>query len=124
MFYAFRGVTSQMRIFRARAIEFLDTVWERSEKRLLFPILERHTDLLVSGLKMFGMKRASRDEALGELLSGQDLWLAACAANLAATEGLHSYRDRIAQLAGSDHPTLRETAGAAVAELSRREENE
>ena len=124
MFYAFRGATSQVRIFRSRAIEFLDTVWERSEKVFLFPILERHSDLLATGLKLFGMTSVPRTEAVRELLAGQNLWLAACTSNLVATEGLREHREDIARLTDSSHPVLQETARNAMAALDKIEENE
>jgi len=124
MFYAFRGATSQLRIFRARAIEFLDTVWERSEKRFLFPILEQRTDLVATGLKLFGMTPVSHADATRELLTGQDLWLAACTSNLVAAECLREHREDIARLTNSSHTVLRETARNTVSALDKTEENE
>ncbi len=124
MYFAYRGAVSNLRILRARSIEFLDTVWDRRERQLLLPILERQDSLPEIGRKLFGLGRLSQSEVIQEVLGGDDLWLAACAANLAASEGLQEQLEQIAALARSSHPVLRETAATALRQLRDTRSNE
>lgn len=124
MYFAYRGAVSQTKIFRARAVEFLDTVWERQEKQQLFPILERQSDLVVIGRKLFQLVGLSRSEAIRDLLRGHDLWLAACASNLVGTERLQDHREDVAKLTGGPHSAVRETARVALERLRQTENDE
>jgi ATP/ADP translocase/HEAT repeat protein len=117
MVFAYRGAVSRTRILRARAIEFLDTVWDQQEKQHLFPILERQDNLVALGRSAFHLARLTRSEAVGELLLGADLWLAACAANLVAAYNMHEHSETVSNLARSPHAILRETARDAWKQL-------
>ncbi len=117
MVFAYRGAVSTTRILRARAIEFLDTVWDQQEKQHLFPILEGQDNLVVRGRSMFHLKQLSRSNAVGELLRGRDLWLAACATNLVAAYKMKEHAETVSNLARSPHAVLRETARDAMNQL-------
>lgn len=121
MYFAYRGVVSSARPHRARAIEYLDTVWERSEKQRLFPILERRDDLPAIGRKLFDLTSLLRTETIDTLLKSADQWLAACAANLVGSERLKEHRDSVAPLINSPHTALSETARTTLRHLERSE---
>ncbi|MCP4684266.1 MAG: hypothetical protein GY867_02360 [bacterium] len=119
MYNAYNGVTSSVKTMRARAIEFLDTVWENEEKRHLFPILERNVRLDEAGRQLFELPAISREATLRSLLQGDDAWLAACAAFVVAEEKLLEYRNDIEPLVDSDNDALRETARTALDTFAR-----
>ena len=98
----------------SRAIEFLDTVWDRQHKKHLFPILERTIQLSEAGRQLFKLPQLSTQEALREMLTGNDAWLATCAAFVVAEGKLGEYRDEVKALRDSSHEALRETAEAAL----------
>lgn len=114
MHNAYNGVISSVRTMRARAIEYLDTVWGNLEKKHLFPILERNVRLDEAGRQLFKIPSMTRETVLHRLLSGDDAWLAACAAFVVSEEKLVQYRSEIEPLVDSDHDALRETAQIAL----------
>ncbi len=115
---AYLGVISESSIVRARAVEFLDTVWERSEKQILFPILERQENLTKIARGLTGLTSLSREETIGKILRGTDSWLAACAAYLVGTDKLETFRADIQKLTEDPDPALKETARWALARLN------
>jgi hypothetical protein len=118
MYNAYNSVTSSVRTMRARAIEFLDTVWGKEEKKHLFPILERNVRLDEAGRQLFKLPSMTRKTVLHRLLTGEDAWLAACAAFVISEERLSEYRSDLEPLVQSDHDALRETAQTALNTLA------
>ncbi len=111
---AYNGITSETKIVRARAIEFLDTVWDRNEKEHLFPILEENVRLDEAGRQLFKISEMSYDEALREMLRGDDPWLAACTAFVISNRRLDGFALELAPLTDSPHAALREASQAAA----------
>ncbi len=111
---AYNGIVSGTKIVRARAIEFLDTVWDRSEKAHLFPILEENARLDEAGRRLFDLKAASYDEAIRWMLRGDDPWLAACAAFVVSDRRLDGFNLELAPLTESANAPLREASRVAM----------
>lgn len=115
---AFENVWSGSPTRRARAIEFLDTVWTRRDKELIFPALESSTDELAAAMKLFDTSAVTRDQALRQILSGDDFWLAATAVQMIKDKRLLEYQHSMIALSKSPYRPLCETAGAALTALS------
>jgi hypothetical protein len=118
MLYAYLAVANGTGPIRAGALEFLDTIWERSLKTYLLVLLDESEQVIDAGLKLFRMPRMSDRDAIHYLLSGSDRWLAACAAFTAARRSLTEFRGDIARLTESRNPILGEAANAALEKLS------
>jgi HEAT repeat protein len=117
MYFAHRGATSSSRTVRARAIEYLDTVWDRSLKESLFPILEGDARRGDVARRLFHLQPMSRAAAIEALLRGEDTWLAACAAFVVGQERLVSLSSHLPPLTASHARALRESAEAALKAL-------
>lgn len=118
MLNAYTAIATGSGPTRAGALEFLDTVWERSLKTYLLVLLDEGEQAVEAGLKLFRTPRMSDRDAIRYLLTGSDRWLAACAAYTAARRSLIEFRDPIAALTESRNPILGEAANAALQCLS------
>jgi len=116
MYFAFSGITSGSSNLRANAIEFLDTIWEKKDKDLIFPIIESDQIRNLSHLanKLFGLRALTLNESLTEILQGVDPWHAALAAYVIQEKKLSGFENELNKLAGSPHPAVRETATSAL----------
>jgi AAA family ATP:ADP antiporter len=118
MYFAYQGVTSSSRLLQARAIEYLDTLWNRRQKEVLFPILEKSVAIGKHARELFSLKRLSFDQALREILNGTDQWLAACGVYVVREHKLHAFVDDVAPLAETRHMALCEIARVTTVELA------
>ena len=117
MYSAYQGIASSVRIVRSRAIEFLDTVWDREQKQHIFPILEQSENLSAAGERLFKLKQLTAEEALTELIDGTDEWLCACAINVVMSNKMTGFREVIESKTDSPYEALNETANLALAQL-------
>lgn len=117
VYHSYLGVTSRNRTIRASAIEFLDNILSREHKEALIPFLESVSAEMVveAGIRLFGQKFWSIDEALAYLIRGDDVWIRVCA--------IHCVKDRrsadLIRLVESQRndplPIVAETAAFALA---------
>ncbi|MFQ5608105.1 MAG: HEAT repeat domain-containing protein, partial [Candidatus Zixiibacteriota bacterium] len=118
MIRAFHGVISGSPGLRAGAIEFLDTMWTRPDKEMFFGMFESRGDALMSARRLLGIPSFKKEESIANLLDSSDVWLAACAANVAREEKLTAHREKLSALAQSQNQTLSETADRALSAIA------
>jgi AAA family ATP:ADP antiporter len=111
MYSAYQGITHTSTSQRASAMEFLDNLLRANEKKYLFPILD---DLPLAatirhGRELFGLAIGSRVDALGQLISGDDSWLKACAIYASSSEGSPELRRSIEKVQDDSDPIVQET---------------
>ena len=92
------------------AIEFLDNVLDREQKRIVLPLLDE-SSLTAAGRDLFGIEAKTAASAVRDLLHSRDGWLTACAMATAAELKLTELEEEIRQVAGA--------AGAEVAAVAR-----
>jgi hypothetical protein len=98
-------------------VEFLDTLWDRRTRELLFPLLEVDSDerVLVHAKKLFDLKVPTSTESVREIIGYDDPWLSACAIHwISAERKADDIRDAIAPLSGRGTLALREAVDAAL----------
>ncbi len=117
MITMYSGVTSRVDQVRAGALEFADTVWEKAEKDMIFPLFEDVANLYEHGRRLFGLEKLTADEALATLLNGDDPLLAGCVALYLGRVKKREYRESLAKLAGDDDPVVAEAAAAALKQM-------
>jgi ATP:ADP antiporter, AAA family len=93
------------------ALDFLDSVLERSLKRVLLPLLDSSERLAEQGRNLFGVEVRDAEAAIRDLIRSGDPWLAACAMAAAAERKLH----RLA----ADILAVGEQSGAEVLQVAR-----
>ena len=116
MLYAYTALAEGQAAAMASAVEFLDTLWQRREKDLLFPLLEREqTDRLISAAhRLFSLEQSDANGVLLQVVQEADDWLAACAVYLAHQRGFTELRDACRPLAKHPYPALREATQSAL----------
>jgi AAA family ATP:ADP antiporter len=119
MYFAYHGLTSSSHLMRARALEFLDTVWEYRLKEVMFPIFEEPDLIAERGRQQFSLKTHSFDSTIRELLDDSDQWLTACVVNVIRERKLTDYTQHVDSLSKSNHIALSEIALKTVSEFSR-----
>ncbi|MBI1792108.1 MAG: HEAT repeat domain-containing protein [Acidobacteria bacterium] len=100
------------------ALEFLDTVLERSLKRVLLPMLDSTERLTERGRDLFGVEVRDAEATLRELIRAGDPWLAACAMATAAEQQFHRLTPDITEAGRRSGAEVLEVAQAAVAGLA------
>jgi ATP/ADP translocase/HEAT repeat protein len=112
IFGAYLGFIGNSKQLRASAVEFLDNVLSKDVKKYLFPIVDNITDdfKLRKGQELFGVVIESREQALAELITGDDPWLAACAMYSVAESCPDDLRAVIEERLRDPDAVVRETA--------------
>jgi hypothetical protein len=116
MLYAYTALAEKQTATTASAVEFLDTLWQRREKELMFPLLERDQaeQLTSAAQRHFSLTPPDLKATLSQLLQERDDWLAACAVHVAHTRGRTELQTDIEPLTEHAYPALREAAQSAV----------
>ena len=110
MHAAYLAVRRRRREQFLAALDFLDTVLERSLKRVVLPLLDSSEMMAQRGRDLFGVEIRDAESAIRDLICSSDPWLVACAMSAAAECG---YR----RLAG-DILAAGERSGAEVAQVA------
>jgi AAA family ATP:ADP antiporter len=110
MHAAYLAVRRRRREQFLAALDFLDTVLERSLKRVVLPLLDSSEMMAQRGRDLFGVEIRDAESAIRDLICSSDPWLTACAMSAAAECG---YR----RLAG-DILAAGERSGAEVAQVA------
>lgn len=100
------------------ALEFLDSVLERSLKRILLPLLDAPEHLLDRGRDLFGVEVPTAEAAIRDLIRSHDPWLVACSMAAAAELHMRSLAPDIAQAAQEATEEISEVARSAEAALA------
>jgi ATP/ADP translocase/HEAT repeat protein len=119
MRFAHSALTRGQPGLRASAIEFLDTVWSRRHKEILFPVFEARDEhhLTAAGLRLYGLKIPTRLEGLAALIHGGDGWLAACAVHVVHRERQAELKPDLEALRDTTYKPLSEAVQAALREM-------
>jgi ATP/ADP translocase/HEAT repeat protein len=104
---AYRAVRGNPDERTASALEFLESVLDRSLSKLVLPIVDAPERALDSGRELFGVEPRNAESALRELIRSGDPWLAACAMAAAAEQKLRRLL-----------PDIRHAAEGSTAEVS------
>jgi AAA family ATP:ADP antiporter len=104
---AYRAVRGNPDERTASALEFLESVLDRSLSKLVLPIVDAPERALESGRELFGVEPRNAESALRELIRSGDPWLAACAMAAAAEQKLRRLL-----------PDIRHAAEGSTAEVS------
>jgi AAA family ATP:ADP antiporter len=110
MHAAYLAVRRRRREQFLAALDFLDTVLERSLKRVVLPLLDSSEMMAQRGRDLFGVEIRDAESAIRDLICSSDPWLTACAMSAAAECGYH-------RLAG-DILAAGERSGAEVAQVA------
>ena len=95
------------------ALDFLDTVLDRSLKRVILPLLDSPETLAQRGRDLFGVEIRDAESAIRDLIRSPDPWLAACAMAAAAERHYYRLKEDILAVAAEKQ------SGAEVAEVAR-----
>lgn len=98
---------------RAASVEFMDNVLDRKDKKFILPIIDTPDDeeKMKKGRDLFEITIDGYEEAMLELLEGEDIWLRACALFSISETCPPSLQQRLEQAASDDSPPLiKETA--------------
>jgi ATP:ADP antiporter, AAA family len=93
------------------ALDFLDTVLDRSLKRVVLPLLDSSETLAERGRDLFGIEVRDAESAIRDMIRSPDPWLSACA--MAAAAERHYYGLK------QDILAVEKQSGAEVAEVAR-----
>ncbi len=113
IYNAFAATTSKDKGIRASAIEFLDNILSKNHRSLLLPMVEEMSldQIQVKANRDTAATVASRQEALGDLLQSQDMWLQAYTIYEIGKNGMIAeFLPDIEKAKNSDDVVLRETA--------------
>ncbi len=117
---AYSSLVSTQPSLRSGAIEFLDSILDRTIRRWILPVIDNisNDERLRKAQLIFPIKRTNRREAVIELVNDADEWLAAC-----AVYWIYLYRDSelYDQLISSSQrtePLVRETAKTMMHRLN------
>ncbi|MCZ6632984.1 MAG: Npt1/Npt2 family nucleotide transporter [bacterium] len=112
MYHAYLGITSQEKMTRANALEFLENVLDREQRAYLFPVLDVDTPeaTLRAGQEQFHLQIHTLEKALLYLIRGNDVWLRACALNCVV--------DMVSSELAQEVMALREDAELLVSETA------
>lgn len=113
--FAYLGITSNKKNLRDNAIEFLDNVLGKEQKKYLFPILDRDADEIAirQGQQLFDISKMSLADSLEYLLSGKNSWLKTCALYYLKDSDLKSQellRSLIKEAVDDENEFVKETA--------------
>lgn len=117
MITAYNGLTSRLEQVRAGALEFVDTVWQKWEKEMIFPLFEAPDELARHGRRLFGLKILTADAALELLLLGDDPLLAAGVSLHLGRTRRKEFRESLARLKEHDDPVLVESVNEALRQI-------
>jgi AAA family ATP:ADP antiporter len=118
--HAYHGLTRGTAQVQANAAEFLDNLLRPNLKRLLIPMVDHKTPLAErasKGRSFWKREALSTQEALAELISGNDRWLKACAIYAAGKLEVRELLGLIENLRQAPDPLIAETAQAAWRKL-------
>jgi len=81
VYNSYQGIISDKSRLRANAIEFLDNLLNKEIKKHLLPIFDQDSPNMIIqyGKKLFGLQIKTFNDALENLVRGNDDWLKACA---------------------------------------------
>jgi ATP:ADP antiporter, AAA family len=113
IYSAYVAVSRQRAEEVSAALEFLDSVLDRTLKKILLPLLDAAENLLSNGRQLFGVDIRDTESAVRELIHARDPWLAACAMAAAAELGLRQLAPEIADAARHAEPEVSEVARSA-----------
>ncbi len=94
----------------AAAVEYLDTLLDRSLRRVLLPLLDAPELVPQRGRELFGVEFRDSEAALRELVRAGDPWLAACAMAAAGELRMRSLAPDIAAAPARSEPEVDEVA--------------
>ncbi len=115
----YANLSSQVPRARANALEVLDTMLEKDDKRSLMPALDPDlgTELDEVGQDVLGLEHKSRTQRISELIRDKNTWISACAIYEAGAFLEYELADEVLEKTLSGDPLLRETALMALASL-------
>jgi ATP:ADP antiporter, AAA family len=119
IYNAYQGIVSGRQGLRANALEFLDNVLGKDQKKFLLPILDTAEDEGPGavGERLFGVNLQTRSEALAYLVAGGDHWLKACALYTLVEAPEPDLQSAVEAAMQSPDPIVRETAGLVRSKL-------
>ncbi|SMO56141.1 Npt1/Npt2 family nucleotide transporter [Fodinibius sediminis] len=112
---SYLALTSSDRAARAASIEFMDNILAQEEKKYIFPVIDSPSEqsMLQAGRRLFHLPVATYEEGMMELLTGNDIWLKACAIYSVSPSCPRPLQEEVRQSIAADassHPLIRETA--------------
>lgn len=118
---SFRGVSSPLKAVRARSLEFLENLLTGALRELVVPPLEElDPRRLRAAARTVGVQRARRDDAMIQMLEGDDPWLRAVTCWEIGRRGMNKARDAIAPLIhNTEDPDLKAIAIQALHQIDR-----
>jgi AAA family ATP:ADP antiporter len=121
MFNAYQGITSNLAILRANAIEFLDNVLDSNLKNVIIPIVEAksNTPMIQDMQKQLELEISAQDGCFDLILTGDDNWLKVCALYSIAELQKPECTSRIELQLQSQDPVVKQTAEYAIRRLNR-----
>ncbi len=121
MFNAYQGITSNIAILRANAIEFLDNVLDSNLKNVIIPIVEAksNTSMIQDMKKQLELEISAQDGCFDLILTGDDNWLKVCALYSIAELQKPECTSRIELQLQSQDPVVKQTAEYAIRRLNR-----
>lgn len=110
-YISYLGYTSDHGTLRENAIELIDSHIKGELRQTLLPIIVEEDAKIVAarGQEIFQLPEQP-DEILTDILQGGDDWLKCCVIAAAATHGIESLHNPIADALNDIHPMVRETA--------------
>lgn len=115
----YTNLDAENKVVRANAIEVVDNLLSKEEKRVLLPLLEDHTfeEKLKAGHELFDLERADANTWLARLLKDTHPWVVTCTLHLVGERRMLAVRNGVARHLESRDPVVRETACFTLANL-------
>ncbi len=105
---------------RASAIEFLDSLLRQDLRSMIIPLIEESSTerLMERASREFGLRPATREEAIRIVLEQGDVWLRACAVHEIGSRRLNQFAGECRRLLEDPQPLIRETAAWTLRQLT------
>lgn len=99
------------------ALEFLDNVLVREDKRIVLPLLDEPDNVMETGRSLFGIQRKDAEGAVRDLIRSRDTWLVACAMGTAAELKIRKLAPEITEAGQQGNTEVAQVAESATAAL-------
>jgi len=116
IYNAYLSITSNQRVERAKALEFLDNLLNTNVKKYVLPILDEITPETTAqkGSELFHFAIKSEEEGLTALIKGNNVWLKACAIYNVKDKRAHNLVNLVRDSLNDRDPMVKETARLVI----------
>lgn len=107
---------------RASSVEFIDNLLKAEEKEYILPIIDtpNEEEKMIKGRKLFNISIDNYEDAMLELLNGEDVWLRACALFSVSGTCPPALLQRLKESSSNENPDLIKETAAYVLERNRK----